>query len=90
MMLKYPTLATRLGVLTSKNLKTKVFSENSINNIEKSSYEVLKSLQFDTTKTGPVKGLVMGNVQSGKTANMAGLMAMAQTMVLITSLYYPE
>ena len=25
----------------------------------------------------PVKGLVIGNVQSGKTANMAALMAMA-------------
>lgn len=60
-----------------QKLKDQGFSENSINNIEKSSYEVLKSLQFDTTKTGPVKGLVMGNVQSGKTANMAGLMAMA-------------
>lgn len=60
-----------------QKLEDQGFSERSINNIQNSSYEVLKSLQFDTRKTGPIKGLVMGNVQSGKTANMAGLMAMA-------------
>ncbi|SFC00299.1 Z1 domain-containing protein [Alkalibacterium subtropicum] len=53
------------------------WSERSINNIRNSSFEILKSLSMDTREDGPVKGLVIGNVQSGKTANMAGLMAMA-------------
>ena len=60
-----------------QKLEDKGFSEKSITNIEKSSFEILKSLQFDTRESGPIKGLVVGNVQSGKTANMAGLMAMA-------------
>ena len=38
---------------------------------------ILKRLSSDTTEMKPVKGLVIGNVQSGKTANMAALMAMA-------------
>ena len=53
------------------------WSEDSIKSIEKSSYEILKNLSMDTVESGPIKGLVVGNVQSGKTANMAGLMAMA-------------
>lgn len=60
-----------------RSLIKKGFSEKSILNIEKSSLEILKSLKFSTQNSGPVKGLVVGNVQSGKTANMAGLMAMA-------------
>ncbi|MCM3609955.1 Z1 domain-containing protein [Planococcus sp. MERTA32b] len=53
------------------------WSEDSINEIEKSTIHLLRKLNSDTTESGPVKGLVIGNVQSGKTANMAGLMAMA-------------
>ncbi|RIN55810.1 hypothetical protein BU029_02035 [Staphylococcus simulans] len=53
------------------------FSENSIENIESSSIDILRELSMDTQETGPIKGLVVGNVQSGKTANMSGLMAMA-------------
>ena len=53
------------------------FSEDAVQNIEDSSFQILRRLSRDTTKTGPVQGLVIGNVQSGKTANMAGLMAMA-------------
>ena len=34
---------------------------------------ILRCLSKDTTKLGPIKGLVIGNVQSGKTANMAAL-----------------
>ena len=55
----------------------KHFSEDAVLNIEEASIEILRRLSRDTTKSGPVKGLVIGNVQSGKTANMAGLMAMA-------------
>jgi hypothetical protein len=38
---------------------------------------VLKGLRYDTPWKDPVRGLVVGSVQSGKTANMAGLMAAA-------------
>jgi hypothetical protein len=38
---------------------------------------VLKGLRYDTSWRDPVRGLVVGSVQSGKTANMAGLMAAA-------------
>lgn len=53
------------------------WSSDSIKHIEKASFEILRNLSMDTVESGPVKGLVVGNVQSGKTANMAGLMAMA-------------
>ncbi|ATD29897.1 hypothetical protein BHM04_01375 [Macrococcus sp. IME1552] len=58
-------------------LKNNGLSEKSIFNIQNSSFEILKNLSMTTEETGPVKGLVVGNVQSGKTANMAGLIAMA-------------
>lgn len=53
------------------------WSEESIKSVEKSSFSILKNLSMDTIEEGPTKGLVIGNVQSGKTANMAGLVAMA-------------
>lgn len=49
----------------------------SVINIEKSCQWVMNHLKDDTTVYGPVKGLVTGSVQSGKTANMAGLVSMA-------------
>lgn len=63
--------------LYKQNLLDKNFSNDSIKSIEKSSFEILKNLSMDTNESGSVKGLVVGNVQSGKTANMAALMAMA-------------
>ena len=53
------------------------FSEYSLTQIETSCFRILKRMSNNTTQSGPIKGLVIGNVQSGKTANMAGLMAMA-------------
>lgn len=49
----------------------------SIIDIEKSCQWVMNHLKEDTIEYGPVKGLVTGSVQSGKTANMAGLVSMA-------------
>ena len=60
-----------------RKLKAKDFKESSIDEIEKTTYKLLKRLSLDTTEISPRKGLVIGNVQSGKTANMAALMAMA-------------
>ena len=44
--------------------------------IQDSAYKILKRLSSSTNGSA-VKGLVVGNVQSGKTANMAALIAMA-------------
>ncbi len=64
-----------------QSYKTKLLNQNwsvkSVDSIKRSSYETLQYLSMSTEIDGPVKGLVIGNVQSGKTANMAGLMAMA-------------
>lgn len=60
-----------------KVLINKRFEESTIKMIESSSKHILNKLSDNTVNDGPVKGLVIGNVQSGKTANMAALMAMA-------------
>lgn len=64
-------------VLYKKKLEKNGFDKDSINNIEEATIKILRRLKNDTTQREPVKGLVIGNVQSGKTANMAALMAMA-------------
>ncbi|MDB6352158.1 Z1 domain-containing protein [Trichococcus sp. K1Tr] len=63
--------------LYRKRLSSKKWDVESINNIEKSAFQILQMLSQNTEEIEPVKGLVLGNVQSGKTANMAGLIAMA-------------
>ena len=45
--------------------------------LENNCHWILNHLERDTRSIGPVKGLVMGSVQSGKTANMIGLVTMA-------------
>lgn len=72
-----PSGKTTAWRLYEKSLKEKNWSMKSIKNIQESSFQILQHLSTDTSETGAVKGLVIGNVQSGKTANMAGLMAMA-------------
>lgn len=72
-----PTSNKTSWQLYKKVLEKKGFSQKNINNIEKSTIKILKKLSNDTTKSEPIKGLVIGNVQSGKTANMAALMAMS-------------
>lgn len=52
-------------------------SDAAVSEIEKNSHWILNHLSRDTRATGPKKGLVMGSVQSGKTANMIGLASMA-------------
>jgi len=74
---KIPTDSGASWVLYKKNLIKKGLSEDSIESIQTSAFEILQHLSMDTNIDGAVKGLVIGNVQSGKTANMAGLMAMA-------------
>ena len=49
----------------------------SVINIEKSCQWIMNHLKNNTVDFYAVKGLVTGSVQSGKTANMAGLVSMA-------------
>lgn len=53
------------------------WSEKSISNLEISDFNILKKLATDNTDKTSRKGLVIGNIQSGKTANMTGLIAQA-------------
>ena len=62
-----------LGKYTGKQK----MSESAVATLENNSHWMLNHLKRDTRSTGAVKGLVMGSVQSGKTANMIGLVTMA-------------
>ena len=65
--------------LYKKQLKKDGFSEVAINNITKATLSVLQKLNKGTedSPTEITKGLVIGNVQSGKTANINALITMA-------------
>lgn len=52
-------------------------SDGAVTLVEKNSHWILNHIKRDTRAGGAVKGLVMGSVQSGKTANMIGLVSMA-------------
>lgn len=62
--------------LYRNTLENKGFDEPTIDVMEESTLNIAKRLSLKTPKNEPIKGLVVGNVQSGKTANMAALMAM--------------
>ena len=63
--------------LYKDHLLSNGFTDDAVSEIERATYRIIKRLSDDTTDIPPRKGLVIGNVQSGKTANMAALMAMA-------------
>lgn len=63
--------------LYRKRLLNQGFKDYVVDDMERTTIKILRRLNNDTTNMCPVKGLVIGNVQSGKTANMAALMAMA-------------
>lgn len=75
--IEIPTSPYSSWQLYKKKLEMKGFKSDSIDSIERITKGILQRLNGDTTTSQPVKGLVIGNVQSGKTANMAALMAMA-------------
>lgn len=60
-----------------RRLSLNGLDEDSITRIEQECLSVLNLLSNDTEPDEPIKGLVVGNIQSGKTSNMAGVMAMA-------------
>lgn len=53
------------------------FDSETINNIENDIYRIVKNISVETNKENPIKGLVIGGVQSGKTTNIAALMAIS-------------
>lgn len=59
-----------------KRLLNNKWSEKTVNQLEKSAVSILQNMTDNSLEHGPTKGLVVGNVQSGKTANMAGVMAL--------------
>ncbi|WP_161959157.1 Z1 domain-containing protein [Pseudomonas ovata] len=63
--------------LYKKHLLAQGWKETSVDNIQKSAVRVLQYLRQTTKDRTAIKGLVVGHVQSGKTANMAGLISMA-------------
>lgn len=75
-MVKVPTNPGSCWQTYKKTLRNSGFSIESVDRLEKQVLEILKHLSSKETKV-PIKGLVVGNVQSGKTSAMAGLMAMA-------------
>ena len=52
-------------------------SDSAVDILENNCHWILNHLKRDTRVSGSIKGLVMGSVQSGKTANMIGLVTMA-------------
>lgn len=60
-----------------KKLRNKEFSDSSIISIRKSTSSLLQRLNSNTPIDKPLRGLIIGNVQSGKTANIAGIIAAA-------------
>lgn len=63
--------------LLGKNGGKPKMSEEAVTLVEKNCHWLLNHMKRETRDIGPVKGLVMGSVQSGKTANMIGLVSMA-------------
>lgn len=59
------------------HLQRQGWDSDAIAPIEESSLRILKRLRKKTTEMSPVRGMVVGHVQSGKTASIAGLSAMA-------------
>lgn len=72
-----PTSPTSCWQLYKKKLTKKGFTEQSLFSIEEATKKVISQISDSTPQTDPVRGMVMGNVQSGKTANMAAVIAMA-------------
>lgn len=63
--------------LYRSHLLAQQWNDRAVGSIETSSLKILRHLRKGTQGRRAVRGLVVGHVQSGKTASMAGLMAMA-------------
>ncbi len=75
--LSMPDSRRSMWQVYKSRLKRKGFSSESIANITKTTESLLRTLNPSTPHDQPFRGLVVGNVQSGKTANMTGLISAA-------------
>ncbi len=60
-----------------QKLKNNKYSPASIDTLENATKKIVTELSKNTDVSDPIRGMVIGNVQSGKTANMAGVISMA-------------
>jgi len=73
-----PTDPSSSWQLYRKYLLNGSFRQESVDSIERSTIRILRRLRWATSQPdNPVKGMVVGHVQSGKTASMAGLISMS-------------
>ena len=75
--IQIPTEQHSSWQLYRKHLLDQKWTDRAVASIETSSLKILRHLRKNTQGQPAVRGLVVGHVQSGKTASMAGLMAMA-------------
>jgi hypothetical protein len=73
--LTIPSSATSSWRLYKNKLIGQGWTNESVKDIENTTISILRKLRVETLN--PIKGLTIGHVQSGKTASMAALMAMA-------------
>ncbi|MBG9982130.1 Z1 domain-containing protein [Aerococcaceae bacterium DSM 111020] len=73
---KIPQDSSSSWMTYKRKLENDGWTDSSINAIQTSAFEILKHFAMDHDNS-PEKGLAIGNVQSGKTANMIGLMTLA-------------
>jgi hypothetical protein len=73
--LTIPSGAASSWQLYKSKLIGQGWTDESIKDIENTTISILRKLRVETDN--PIKGLTIGHVQSGKTASMAALMAMA-------------
>lgn len=75
---RVPTEAKSSWQLYRAHLQNGGFRPETVDSIEMSTIRILRRLRWETSQPdGAVKGMVVGHVQSGKTASMAGLISMA-------------
>ena len=75
--IRVPESAHTAWQMYRTHLAAQGWKKASIDNIEDSALHILRRMRLNTADDEPVKGLVVGHVQSGKTANMAGLVSMS-------------
>jgi hypothetical protein len=75
--IQIPTEQHSSWQLYKSHLLVQQWKDTAIDSIQTSSLKILRHLRKNTQGQPAVRGLVVGHVQSGKTASMAGLMAMA-------------
>ncbi|QWI47735.1 Z1 domain-containing protein [Bacillus mycoides] len=73
--LTIPNNETSSWQLYKNKLIQQGWTTESVKDVENTTISILRKLRVETSE--PVKGLTIGHVQSGKTASMAALMAMA-------------